>query len=190
MSSNSSPHVLVEENEIKGCQEKLASRLHATGKPREIRAEFQGGNVKLNARWFPKDRFWWGYQRLLDVPMPRHWNAFGYGESESVLDAPGSRSITCEINFPLSVGSWLITGALAKDKDGNIYIVHTGKIGGGRKAVGKSQFKEIFGGAWMNVAGNRGEKEVVKVSLLDDVNLVSNLGRFVRQMHEIRKIPT
>ena len=190
MSSHSPPYVLVKENEIKECQEELVSRLHAAGKPRKIRAGFQGGNVKLNALWFPKEGFWWGYQKLLDVPMPRHWNAFGHEKSESVLDAPGSRNITCEINFPLSGGSWRITGALAKDDDGKIYIVHTGKIGGGRKVVGMNQFKEIFGGIWIGVTSSRGEKIVVKVSLLDDMNLVSNLGRFVRQMHEIKEIPT
>ena len=68
--------------------------------------------------------------------------------------------------------------------------MHTGKIGGGRKVVGMNQFKEIFGGIWIDVTGSRGEKNVIKVSLLDDMNLVSNLGRFVRQMHEIKEIPT
>ena len=188
MNSHSLLHVLIEESEISECQEKLSRKLRAAGEPKKINAGYRGGSNDIDAYWFSKYNFWWGYDKLQDSAIPRHWNAFGYLESSSELDDPGSRIITCEINSPLSKNDWRVTGAFVKDESGQAYIVHTGGIGGGRREVGMGWFKENFGGEWIDVIGRRGKRKVVKVSLLDDVNLVANLGRFVRQVHEIKEI--
>lgn len=66
----------------------------------------------------PKNRFWCGY----GVGNPRD------GES---LD------ITCEINPPYENPNLRYGGLFAKDGKGNVYLCHTGKIGGGSEGIGK-----------------------------------------------------
>ena len=139
--------------------------------------------------WFPDEGFWWDYSKLEDESSPRHWNAFG-------LDEPAgdstSLSIACEINFPLSDGTWSVAGAFAEDEHGEVYIVHSGKIGGGREGVGRSAFVEHYTSFWEWVAGDplerNGEPKDVVVSALDDDSLVSNLAHFVKEVHRIKEL--
>ena len=175
---------LVDDREgIEACQERLVELLQAAGTPAKINCGYQGGNEDLDARWFPKDGLWWGY-----VPVARHWNAFGLAEAESELNGP--QNIACEINFPFDGIDWRIAGAFAEDGYGKGYIVHTGRIGGGKPGIGMKLFKENFAKPeqWADAYWNGGEKSVVIVSALDDPELVPNLARFVKEVKRIKDI--
>ena len=79
-------------------------------------------------------------------------------------------------------------GALAKDESGEVYVVHSGRIGGGRKGVGRGLFVEHFAGSrqWAGVERNGKRKDVVVVSALDDDSLVQNLAHFAGEVRRIK----
>ena len=189
MNSNEvlSMHLSVIDNsdEIKRCQDELAGRLHQAGELKRGNYGHQGHSQDMDMYWLPEDKFWWGYQM---AEGSRHWNAFGFAESFS--DSK-SFDITCEINFPLSKGTWCVAGAFARDENGETYIVHSGKIGGGRKGIGRGLFMEHFAGSqqWVVVERNGKSKEVVVVSSLDDDSLIQNLAHFVKEVYRIKKLP-
>jgi hypothetical protein len=67
--------------------------------------------------------------------LPRYWNSFGFYKEE------GNLNITVEINIPTGNDTRRVGGFFAKDdKTGDLFLMHSGKVGGGAKGVGKSTF--------------------------------------------------
>ena len=68
-------------------------------------------------------------------PNPKQWNWFG-----RVKDG-GFLHISVEINTPYSGRNDRIAGFFAKNVEtGNVYLFHSGRIGGGKKGIGKFEF--------------------------------------------------
>ncbi len=172
----------------------------------ELFAGHQGGKVpeKLSAYWFKDNEFWWAYPKSgkplgIRSPTPRWWNAFRFLESniDKYGTGPGEpnwgnlNGMTVQINIPVSgnrQGTGWTGGVFVKDSDDEIYIAHTGMIGGGRKGIGKTIFVDNFPGTkkWHKVSGSRGEKDVVIISDINDPNLIDNIGFFVKAVHKIK----
>jgi len=187
--------IIEKKKEIEDAQLAFAKKMRAKAtKNGKITVGYQGGNMEVNAHWFKENDFWWSYLKLSNEQIPRHWNGFGIrssSEKEPVWnDKRHSHSITCEINPPLSGNRWGVAGAFVKDTDGEIYIAHSGKIGGGRKGMGKSAFIHNFSGTnlWHETSGSRGKKNLVITSNLNDKDLVNNIGFFVNEVFQIKNM--
>lgn len=83
-----------------------------------------------------------------------------------------------------------MAGALAEDESGEVYVVHSGRIGGGRKGIGRDLFVEHFAGSrqWAYVERNGRPKDAVVVSALDDGALVQNLAHFIKEVRRIKRL--
>jgi len=122
--------VLEDENEIHNAQKTFLKTLQVANTKRgKITISFPGPteNVTDDVSWLPDSGIWW-YSRLYeDATIPRYWNCFG-------LDEPKwnkNNNITIELNTPIHGGSRQIRGAYVKDSDGEIYLTHSGILGGG-----------------------------------------------------------
>lgn len=179
-------HVIDDEDRITKYQDMLADRLRRVGEIRERIWGHRGGSGGDKMHWFQNDGFWWGYQRLEECPNPRHWNAFGLTKPVGGL---ASHSITCEINIPLSSGTWSVAGAFVEDDSGEVYVTHSGKIGGGQERVGRSTFVANFAYTqqWVCAERNGKPKDVVVVSALDDALLIQNLAHFAKEVYRIKE---
>ena len=193
--------VIENKKEIKRAQRAFAKNMKKKAtKHGELRAAHQGGEVreKLSAYWFKDCEFWWGYPKSgkplgVRSPTPRWWNAFRFLESNidryrhgpGVPNWDGKQAMTVEINIPVSGNRWT-GGVFVKDSDGEIYIAHTGLIGGGRTGIGKTAFANNYPGRWNQASGSRGEKDVVIVSKINDPDLIDNVGFFVKIVHKIK----
>lgn len=169
---------------FKKLEKKLISQSNSHGK---INVGWFGGNRDITAYWFAKHKFWWGSK----TSTWGYWNPFGITPDENEPEwNHGHYSITCQCNPPISGNSWTKASAFVKDQDGQIYLCHSGKIGGGRKGIGKSAFEENFSGIkqWQIVQGSSGPKKVVIISHLEDKNLVRNLAFFVREVKKIKDL--
>lgn len=75
-----------------------------------------------------------------DIPNPRRLNWFGLFRSDADLQ------ISVEINTAYEGRNDQVAGFFARDNDtGSIYLLHSGRVGGGTKGVGKAAFL-----AWSN----------------------------------------
>ena len=188
--------VIEDEKEIEQAQLAFAKNMKKkAAKDGDIKVGFPGGNAPMHAYWFKGDKFWWAYEPSPSAKIPRWWNAFGirkyYPSGESHTGEPRwghTHTIISEINIPLSGNTWQTAGIFVKDPDNEIYIAHTGKIGGGRPGIGKTAFVDNFPGTkkWHKVSGSRGEKDVVIISDINDPNLIDNIGFFVKAVHKIK----
>ncbi len=112
----------------------------------------------------------------------RHYNGFGIENPRSSTHV----SITCEINFPLSGINRRIAGAFAGDRSGGIHIVHRGKVGGGRRGIGKALFEENYGGNWATVKDGDLESRVAVLAALDSTKVPEEVSQFVYEIHRIK----
>lgn len=117
------------------------------------------------------------------------WNCFG---TKKPPEGTGNIAISCEINIPHEDMNRNIAGVLARDAAGTEYIAHTGKIGGGRPGIGKTNFVRALGKTavmsdifWPDVPK---PMRCIVISALDDPDLINNVHRFVRSV-EVFKDP-
>ncbi len=112
----------------------------------------------------------------------RYWNAFG-------IDKPKKNahiSITCEINFPAGGIDRRIGGALAKDRKGRIFVVHRGKIGGGKKGIGKALFADHYRGVWEIMEDGDEETTVALIGVLNSPRLARQIAQYIHKINQIK----
>ncbi len=136
-----------------------------------------GGAFRAKVLWSDALGIWVFHEK---ISGNRCGHAFGVGKPAGT----SSISITCEINFPLHGIDRRMGGALAEDRHGRVFVVHRGKIGGGKKGVGKTLFEKHYRGAWAVMEDGDAVSTVALVGVL-------NSSRFVRQVTQfIRKVDT
>jgi len=108
---------------------------------------------------------------------PRFWFCFGVND-------PADRSmlgITVEINPPHQGINNRLGGAFVTDSSGQLYLGHSGRVGGGRKGIGQRAFLEFFeGGNWHFVPGRRSQLHLI--GPVDSADFVPGLARFIREV--------
>lgn len=97
---------------------------------------FPSGVVELPIFSNGPGSLWFASDQFKDVKTPRFWNAFGiYDPNKS------KQAISVEINIPFPNESASVAGFFAENSQtGDVYLMHSGKIGGGKKGVGKTAF--------------------------------------------------
>src|SRR5450759_1481897 len=126
----------------------------------KVKLGHQGASFPAKVLWSKKLGIW-KFSRI--IKDTRYWNAFGVGKpQESNL-----LSITAEINFPWAGIDRKTGGAFAEDAWGNIFVIHRGKIGGGKKGVGKSLFEHSYRGVWSFMEDG---KAVTQVAIIGALN--------------------
>ena len=140
-----------------------------------------GGAFKAKVFWSNRLGIWMHLER---VTGNRCGHAFGVGKPSSAIPA----SITCEINFPSHGIDRRIGGALAKDRFGRVFVVHRGKIGGGKKGVGKSLFEKHYRGAWSEMEDGDTVTAVALVGVLNSPRFVRQVTQFVRKVNQMKEV--
>lgn len=123
----------------------------------------------------------WAFSRK--IAGSRYWNAFGV---ERPADG-AALSITCEINFPLCGIDRRTGGVFAEDRTGRVFVVHRGKLGGGRKGVGKSLFENHYRGVWEVMDDGGEETPVAVIGALHSPRFARQIALFVRKIARIKE---
>ncbi|MEZ4959206.1 MAG: hypothetical protein R2830_05260 [Saprospiraceae bacterium] len=172
---------VIEDKEwLQELQEKFLEKLKSqTDEVRYPVLGHQGGSWKDEAHYSIKNDIWFcGFEA-----ENRYWNGFGRGEPIDGLNA----NITCEINFPFEGINRRIAGAFAQDDFGNIFILHRGKIGGGRRGIGKSLFQEQYRGKFEDAVDGDRITEFALIGDIESDNLIQQIASFVREVHRIKE---
>jgi hypothetical protein len=139
-----------------------------------------GASTRAKVFWSERLGIWFFPTKIADH---RYWNAFGVGRPEK-----GARvSITCEINFPLSGIDRRTGGVFAEDSAGKIFVVHRGKLGGGRKGVGKGLFEDLYRGVWEAMDDGGEETTVAMIGVLNSARFARQVALFVRKIARIKE---
>ena len=146
----------------------------------KVKLGHQGASFSAKVLWSKKLGIWKFSQTVKEV---RYWNAFGIGKpgTSSVL------SIASEINFPWVQIDRKTGGAFADDHRGNVFVIHRGKIGGGKKGVGKSLFEHNYRGVWSFMEDGDFISEVAVIGNLASCRFAPQAAQFVKKI-EIMKL--
>jgi hypothetical protein len=77
-------------------------------------------------------------------------------------------------------------GALAEDRRGRVFVVHRGKIGGGKKGVGKSLFEKHYRGEWAVMEDGDTVNTVALVGELNSPRFVRQVTQFIRKVDAMK----
>lgn len=170
--------ILIEsKEEIAEAQRKLKSAIRRDFKQTEIKnIGYPGGRI-FDASVFTDGTYWYwsSDHNSKDVANPKRLNWFG------LFKAEGGLQISVEINTAYEGRNDQIAGFFARDNDtGSIYLLHSGRVGGGTKGVGKSAFL-----AWSNqrlvdvIDSSGGVREGLLVMPIDAMAASRSATRYV-----------
>ena len=140
-----------------------------------------GATVKAKALWSERLGIWMVHEKMSGN---RYGHAFGAEKPAGSSHIP----ITCEINFPAKGIDRRIGGALAEDRNGRIFVVHRGRIGGGKKGVGKALFDDHYRGVWAIMEDGPAETTVAVIGVLNSPRFVRQVSQFVRKVDRMKDI--
>ncbi|MFA6412591.1 MAG: hypothetical protein WCW53_07815 [Syntrophales bacterium] len=165
---------------IHRCQQLFTRQFKALGRERiPVNLGHQGASTRVRVWWSDELGLWFFPGKGEEN---RYWNAFGTVRPKT--DA--SLSITCEINFPREGTDRRVGGVFAVDGKGRIFVVHRGKLGGGRKGIGKALFERQYRGVWVEMEDGAEEASVAVVGLLHSPRFARQLAQFVNKIDKIK----
>ncbi|MFC1678656.1 hypothetical protein ACFL2T_00350 [Elusimicrobiota bacterium] len=175
--------ILEDEKEILRAQRLFARNIKSAADATiKSNVGYQGGNDDIVAHWSEGLQFWSGFRTIDDEGEGRYWNSLG-----TTRPRPGGQvPITCEINSPLSGINRFDAGAFATDDAGELYLLHRGRIGGGRKGVGKSLFFRHYNGKFVLVEDADRQTEIALVGHLDSPHLPKQVANFAYEVQRIK----
>lgn len=116
--------------------------------------------------------------------VPRYWNSFGIFREE----AP-RQQIAVEINVPVDGNSARVAGFFARHTlSGDVYLMHDGGIGGGRKGIGKAAFLNFISDPLVEVEGAQRTRSALMIANLDDAGLAALIWRFVQKVDAFKRV--
>ncbi len=143
----------------------------------------QGDNFEHTVKF--NDKIWWSSFDIDDSETsPRFWNGFGLLPFKNT----GTQDIVVEINIPHEGINGRVSGIFAKEPGTNdVFILHRGRIGGGRKGIGKDSFKEWYRGSWIQVSEDKKKTcEAILITSIYSENVIPNIYNFVSQVKQFK----
>ncbi len=128
--------------EIAKAQRKLEAVIRRDFKTKAVKNIGYPGGTTQDTEVVTDGRYWYWSSDCndQDIPNPRRLNWFGLFRDDADLQ------ISVEINTAYEGRNDQVAGFFARDNDtGSIYLLHSGRVGGGTKGVGKAAFL-----AWSN----------------------------------------
>lgn len=163
--------------EIAKAQRKLEAAIRHDFKTKAVKNIGYPGGTTFDAKVVTDGSYWyWSSDHDdEDIPNPRRLNWFGLYRDDADLQ------ISVEINTTYEGRNDQVAGFFARDNDtGSIYLLHSGRVGGGTKGVGKSAFL-----AWSNqrpidvVDSSGGIREGVLVMPIEGVAASRSAVRYI-----------
>lgn len=176
---------LVHEMKAKKAAQKMLAQIVKNSVPSQgaVNVGFRGGNVDREVFSYGEGELWASISRTPDnAEIAKFWNAFGIFAERPV------QHITVEINVPAPSNSWQVAGAFAEDEEtGDIYLMHDGAVGGGRKGIGKNAFLLWSRIGMVDVLCEDGRvREAIPVGNMADDDFVGRLSRFATKVADFK----
>jgi hypothetical protein len=128
---------------------------------------------------------WAAVGRLSDEDaIARYWNGFGvYWPNMHHQD------IVVEINVPIERNTAQIAGFFARDSEtGQVFLMHTGKVGGGQSGIGKKNFLVHSRAKLVDVAAEDGRpRRGVVIGDVNATDLCSRIWQYVLRVQRFKE---
>ena len=177
---------LTDEAEIAQAFSTMEKTITEGGEPVACNVGYQGGSETVTLIWHDEINIWALLQsKRIDN---RYWCAFGRDNPHHQSLVP----ITCEINPPRFGINRRCAGLFLRDINGIIYLAHSGKIGGGRKGIGKTSFLKSYNQeAMVRVTFPNGvEDDYIIIGRVNHRSLLVKLTEFIQNVATFKESAT
>jgi hypothetical protein len=142
-----------------------------------------GGNFDGEVYAQGAGKLWASLGHVFDNKIKRYWNGFGVFEPNA-----GRQEITVEINVPVKTDTGQVAGFFTRNIDtAEIFLMHSGRVGGGRPGVGKSAFLAHSRATRVEVSLGAGRyRQAVLIGKIDAADLASRIWRYVKQVDQFK----
>lgn len=148
---------------------------------------FPGGNFNRTIYSAADGNLWaaFGPASSEEHRVARYWNGFGVFNSSGT-----SQTIVVEINIPSETNSEQVAGFFAEDGiSGDVFLMHSGKVGGGRPGIGKKAFLAWTKLKTTEVVDSRGSVRTgIAIARLEDSDLADRIWQFVKTVDSFKKL--
>lgn len=172
-------------DETAKAQRKLEATIHRDFKRKVVKNIGYPGGTDFNATVFTDGAHWYWAADLNndDTPNPRRLNWFGLFKED------GDLQISVEVNTAYEGRNDLVAGFFARDNDtGTVYLLHSGRVGGGTKGVGKSAFLAWSDQRPIEVADSSGGiREGVLVMPVEGISASRSAVRYVETIARFKQ---
>lgn len=130
------------------------------------------------------ERYWYAGIVINDHQKGiKHWNSFGD------YQAKGHLRIAVELNIAIEDPTKRVAGFFAKDSvSGKVFVMHSGKIGGGAPGVGKDAFITWSADRLVVVEGTGGSsREGFLVAAVDETDTAPAIARFLNKVTRFKE---
>ncbi len=158
-------------NRIEECYDLFRSFLvKLRGEKMSVRLSYRASGMSVEVTWVSDFEFWYELGGS---------GSNSFGASRPSLT--GSNAIACEMNFTSGRVDRRFGGVFAEGLDGTRYVLHRGRVGGGRKNVGKRGLVHSFIGRVVEFIDGENISIGFPVVTLGGRNFPSQLSFFVHE---------
>ena len=172
--------LLESKDEISMAQRKLEATMARAFPQRATKNIGYPAGTTFDAKVFTDETLWyWSTDlRQPEVANPRRLNWFGMFAAERDLQ------ITVEINTSYAGRNDQVAGFFARDSDtGTVYLMHSGRVGGGTKGVGKAAFLAWSDQRLVAAVDKEGDKrEGIIVMPVEGLGANQSAARYIDQI--------
>jgi transcriptional regulator with XRE-family HTH domain len=178
--------VLTDGADIARARKLLRARIEkASAKPRKMALGNQGATWTDTVYYMPAHDIWTVFDGNPDAEWL--WNTYGIGNP---FDG-GSRDMVCHLSVPAEDINRRVGAVYARAKGSrNTFILHRGRIGGGREGVGKSAFFEHYEGELVTALDGERVTEFALVGAVESASFLKDLAQFVHAVKNIKDAVT
>lgn len=178
--------ILVEDSEDKKHAQNILEKSIKTSLKRlgKRNVGHPGGNADQTLYSNGEGHLWVAFGGLTEnEPTVRYWNAFGIYDPNQT-----TQNISVEINISIESNAARVSGFFAQDTNtGDIFLMHTGKIGGGRKGIGKTAFLVWSKDNLVDVVDLSGNiRQGIVVGKIDQPDFTQRLEKFVKNVKKFK----
>ena len=141
---------------------------------------YPSGSFEDTVRYSPELDIWISQDELDN----KFWNGFGVGRP---IEGKNN-SLNGEINFPYEGNYRRIAGAFAIEDNGNILVLHRGKIGGGKPGIGKHYFTDNFRGDLITAIDGDRDTEFCLVGELNSQHFPRQVSNFINEIYRVKNL--
>jgi hypothetical protein len=142
-----------------------------------------GGAGRFLVYWRPDLNIWGVFEpKPLKSSGRRFWICFG-------IENPADRSrlsITVETNPPHEGVDRRVGGAFLEDEQGQVYLAHSGKVGGGRKGIRSSAFLSRYTQGERVFVPERAAQLII-LGCVNDPKVAGGLAAYVREVARFKE---
>ena len=177
--------ILTKKKKVKEAQSELLSFLNNEFADRDRRdIAFRPRRLENEEVW-TKPPFWYRPGRHAGNGRPRFLNWFGV-----IRPKPRAFRIAVEVNIPVRGMYRRVEGFFARDDQGDLYLMHTGRLGGGANGTGGNAFPEHYGEERLREA--QYDTGIIRrgfvVACLADENPIAQLLHYVQTIEDFREM--